>query len=877
MIHRGIVRYLTQNMAKPKYSIRVQFFLCVSALLLGSAYHLNPTGILPVTLGANNETSTENSNATKGSFADTVKFTRFSDQNTALESVKRGKIAIYYFAIPLEVVSEMMDNPNVRIYDRTAGSFGLLFNPAPYNDSSILNPFQIREVRYAMNFLVDREFVVDEILKGYGSVMIDPFGQYSPEYLNLIDTVESFGIRYNPALAEKMIENALTKAGAEKDKTTGKWLFADKPITIKILIRNDDPRRKSLGDLISSELERIGFTVAKIYGDLNKANTIVSGSNPQDFQWHLYTEGYAGTSAFVRYNPVVTSQMYAPYQGNMPGGQNPAFWNYQNSTLDNVTQKINFFNFTSEKERNDLVKNATKLGIQESVRIFLAQNTEPYIANSDVKGLINDFGAGITSRLSLINAQPPNPTLLNIGVKEIYQGAWNSVGGCSDTFCTSIYSSLGDGATFRNPYTGEINPLRNNWTKVLTTGPYERMKVAADAQTWDPYTQHWKKAGNGTFALSKVEYNLLYSNWHHGVPMDKSDILYSSYFPFEWGTDQGKGDLTVDPEYTAAVKVALPLAKGIRFINDTAIESFVDQWHYDEKEIADSATAWSAQPWEITAATERLVTAGRVAYSQGQATAKDVPQLSLIVPSHADMILAELQKMRSEGFIPPPLVGIVTKNKAMERYDAAIEWIQRHRHAVISNGPFYLDTYNPGAKTITVKALRDPSYPFPQGYWSVFENPQLAEIQTVESQKYLSPGEPLKVRLNVTVGNKPSNDAIVDYFLSDDSGRVISSGKAEPLVDRSANRYDLVLSGTNHTNDSQIVFDQDRIISERSVGDYDNRVGIYEITLNSSDTSKLREGPNLLKIFANTNDAIRPDIFTTPILVVRDNRLMQEK
>ena len=866
---RGVERYLSQIMGTPNFSFRVQFFLCVSALLLGSSFHLNSTGGLPVALGTNNETSTQYNNTTKGSFADTVRFIEHSNQNVALELVKQGKIAIYYFAIPLEVVPEMMNNPDVQIYDRTAGSFGLLLNPAPYNDSSILNPFQIREVRYAMNFLVDREFVVDEILKGYGSGMIDPFGQYSPEYLNLIDTVESFGIKYNPALAEKMIEDALTKKGAIKDETTGKWFFAGKPITLKILIRNDDPRRKSLGDLVSSELERIGFTVIKIYGDLNKANTIVSGSDPQDFQWHLYTEGYAGTSAFVKYNPVVTSQMYAPYYGNMPGGQNPAFWNYQNSSLDNVTQKINFFNFTSEKERNDLVKNATRQGIQESVRIFLAQNTEPYIANSDVKGLINDFGAGITSRLSLINAQPPNPTLLNIGVKEIYQGAWNSVGGCSDTFCTSIYSSLGDGATFRNPYTGEIIPLRNNWTKVLTTGPYERMKVAADAQTWDPYTKQWKKAGNDTFALSKVDYNLLYSNWHHGIAMDKSDILYSSYFPFEWGTDQGKGDLTVDPEYTAAVKVALPLAKGIRFINDTAIESFVDQWHYDKKEIADSATAWSAQPWEITAATERLVMAGKVAYSQGQATAKDVPRLSLIVPSHADMILAELQKMRSEGFIPPPLVGIVTKNKAMERYDAAIEWIQHHRHAVISNGPFYLDTYNPGARMITLKAFRDPSYPFPQGYWSVFENPKLAAIQTVETPKYLSPGDPLRVRLNVTVGNNPSNDAIVDYFLSDNEGRVISSGKAEPLANKTMNDEGSTSNRTNYRNGSGIVFDLKGINEDPSVSDGDNEDGLYEINLNSSDTSKLQEGPNLLKIFANTNDAFRTDIYTMPLLVVR--------
>lgn len=777
-----------------------------------------------------------------GSFVETVRFIRYTDQNRALEEIKQGKIEIYYFAIPLEVVSEMMSNPSVQIYDRTAGSFGLLFNPAPSNDSGkSLNPFQIKEVRYAMNFLINREFVVDEILKGYGSILIDPFGQYSPEYLNVIDTVESLGIGYNPKLAEEMITDALSSRGAVKDKATGKWLFADNPISIKILIRSDDPRRRSLGDLISSELSRIGFTVIKQYGDLNKANTIISGSNPQDFQWHLYTEAYAGTSAFVKYNPVITSQMYAPYAGNMPGGQNPAFWNYQNSSLDNVTQKINFFNFTSEAERNELVRNATRAGIQESVRIFVAQNTEPYIAESDVKGLINDFGAGITSKLSLINAQPPDLNLLNIGVKEIYQGAWNSVGGCGDTFCTSIYSALGDGATFRNPYTGEVIPMRNVWTNITTTGPTERMKVAPDAQTWDPYSQKWKDAGDDAYALSKVDYKLLYSKWHHGIAMNRADILYPLYFAFEWGTDQGKGDLTVDPEYTAAVKEALPLAKGVRFINETVIESFVDQWHYDEKEIADTATAWAGQPWEITAATERLVTEGKVAYSTGQATAKNVPWLSLIVPSHAELILAELQKMKSESFVPPPLVGIVSNEDAIERYDAAIRWIQNHRHAVISNGPFYLDTYNPSGGIITIRAFRDPSYPFPQGYWSVYENPELAIIEEVVTQKYVSPGEQLGAQVNVTIGGKPSNDAIVDYFLSDTDGKVILSGQAEPA-------------------------------GKRSNTPLSHQQGVYEFSLNSSDTSKLKLGPNSLKIFANSEEAFRPDIFTIPLITFNRER-----
>jgi peptide/nickel transport system substrate-binding protein len=810
-------------------------YVCVFALLiLLSSFYGADTLLVSTHAGtANNSSSADPKN---GSFVETVRFIRYTDQNRALEEIKQGKIEIYYFAIPLEVVSEMMGNPSVQIYDRTAGSFGLLFNPAPYNDSSkSLNPFQIKEVRYAMNFLVNREFVVDEILKGYGSILIDPFGQYSPEYLNVIDTVESLSIGYNPKLAEEMITDALSSRGAVKDKTTGKWLFADNPISIKILIRSDDPRRRSLGDLISSELSRIGFTVIKQYGDLNKANTIISGSNPQDFQWHVYTEAYAGTSAFVKYNPVITSQMYAPYAGNMPGGQNPAFWNYQNSSLDNVTQKINFFNFTSESERNELVRNATRAGIQESVRIFVAQNTEPYIAESDVKGLINDFGAGITSKLSLINAQPPDLNLLNIGVKEIYQGAWNNVGGCGDTFCTSIYAALGDGATFRNPYTGEVIPMRNVWTNITTTGPTERMKVAPDAQTWDPYSKKWNDAGNDAYALSKVDYKLLYSKWHHGIAMDRSDILYPLYFAFEWGTDQGKGDLTVDPEYTAAVKEALPLAKGVRFINDTVVESFVDQWHYDEKEIADTATAWAGQPWEITAATERLVTEGKVAYSTGQATAKNVPWLSLIVPSHAELILAELQEMKSESFVPPPLVGIVSNIDAIERYDAAIRWIQSHRHAVISNGPFYLDTYNPSGGIITIRAFRDPSYPFPQGYWSAYENPELAIIEEVATQKYLSPGEQLNARVNVTIGGKPSNDAIVDYFLSDTDGKVILSGQAKPAENRS-----------NTPSPHQ--------------------QGVYEFSLNSSDTSKLKLGPNSLKIFANSEEAFRPDIFTVPLI-----------
>ena len=111
----------------------------------------------------------------------------------------------------------------------------------------------------------------------------------------------------------------------------------------------------------------------------------------------------------------------------------------------------------------------------------------------------------------------------------------------------------------------------------------------------------------------------------------------------------------------------------------------------------------------------------------------------------------------------------------------------------------------------------------------------MAIIEEVDTQKSLSPGAALNAWVNVTIGGKPSNDAIVDYFLSDTDGKVILSGQAEPA-------------------------------GKRSHSPLSHQQGVYEFSLNSSDTSKLKVGPNSLKIFANSEEAFRPDIFTIPLI-----------
>ena len=120
--------------------------------------------------------------------------------------------------------------------------------------------------------------------------------------------------------------------------------------------------------------------------------------------------------------------MYAPWFSNMPGNNNPSYWNYQNDFLDEITQKIYSGESSTAEERINLIKEATREGVNESVRIFLASKVDQYVSNENVDGVINALGAGVPSRFTPINAQTSEQSI-TIGVKQIYQGAWNPVAG----------------------------------------------------------------------------------------------------------------------------------------------------------------------------------------------------------------------------------------------------------------------------------------------------------------------------------------------------------------------------------------------------------------------------------------------------------------
>jgi peptide/nickel transport system substrate-binding protein len=750
--------------------------------------------------------------AEKNTYFESIKFIQYLDENTALEEVRNGNLDLYYYRISADRLENLKAREGLDVFDSSGGSYSILVNPA---ETEKFNPFSIKENRFALNYLVDRKLIVNELMGGFGAPMISNYGPFDPVYLSIIEQLEAFNFRYNPTLAEEIIAKNLKERGATK--LDEKWQIDGAPIEITFFIRSDDPVRKSIGEILSSELERIGFTVKKDFGDLNKAFVVVYGSDPADLKWNLYTEGW-NKSAFVKYDSVGLGQMYSPWFSNMPGFNVPDYWNYQNDYVDSLSQKIYTGDFQSSKEREQLIQQATVEGVNESVRIFLASKVDKYVVNQGVQGVVNDFGAGVPSRFTPINAQSDKDELV-IGVKQIYQGAWNPIMGFSDSYSRQIWGILSDPVTFPHPFTGEIFPVRGDW-EVETAGPDGMLDLPDDAIMWDPVSQKWEKVPEDSQAISKVTFDFKFSNWHNGQKMDMNDVLHSLYFTVEWGTQTDESDKTFDSEFTPRAAQSVQTLIGVKPIDENTIEVYVDYWHFDEGEIADWASLWNTMPWEIFSAIEQAVIDGKVSISRSGATSKNINWVSLIIPNDAIIIQNYLDEFKQERYVPPPLKQLESNFEYFNnRYSASSEWITKNNHAVISNGPFYLNGYSPESRTITVSAFEDESYPFKVGHWSIFENTEFPKIIKVQIPNLIQKEEELNISIETS-----QTDSIL-YFLNNNNGDLVSS--------------EIIIVKENPT----------------------------KIIISGEHTKELGAGANDFKIFAMSDTVLKPDFYSTSFLV----------
>ena len=727
-----------------------------------------------------------------GPAVDTLIFRAFDVDRAPLDLLA-GEMDLYYYNLKIAAAKELQDE-EVRLYESPATTISLILNPAPAPEGQ-LNPLSLLQVRKALQFLVDREFVAREIYQGQAVPMLTNVSPTDYDYLTIFNQVNELSIAYDPEYARSEITAAMESAGAEMVDEV--WNFNDRPVTLKFIVRVEDERRE-VGNLIQNALTEAGFRIATSYQPFAPAIQTVYTTNPKDFQWHLYTEGW-GRGSPQRYDYSGINAYYAPWQGNMPGWREVGYWQYEQEELDELGRKLFQGDFQDQAERDELYRSMTELGLDESVRIWIATILNTYPVQPEVQGITHDLAAGPRGLWSLRAAYKTDSNELTVGNLWVWteRSTWNPVGGIGDVYTSDIWRHLQDPAIWNHPFSGKPQSFRLDF-ETETAGPNETLEVPEDAMFWDAKAGAWVEVEEGTTANSKVTYD--YSRYfqapfHHGRDISMADVVYGLHHSIDlsWNPDKA----LVETVMATTSRPYWETIKGYRVLDETRIEVYVDFWHFEEDYIAAYATPSSVgTPWELLYAMNELVfTQRRGAFSATTAARFKVPWISLVLDRDARLVRRVVQELSRKEQIPvaaltlpgetEPLVDLT---QAMEDYAGLLDWFEDKGHMVIGNGPFYLERYDPGAQYAELSAFRNENYPFTPSDLYIGE-PELVSFQDIQVDELIV-GEEYEVVLELA---GPGEIAVLYIIKDPSSGEVLFSGNAQSSTEED-NVFTIVLS-----------------------------------------------------------------------------------
>jgi peptide/nickel transport system substrate-binding protein len=707
-------------------------------------------------------------------------FSSFNVDQAPLEIVN-DNMDLYLYGLKAAGAEELTDAEGVRLIQAPASTLSFILNPAPAREGE-LNPFAIREVRQAIQYMIDREFIAGNIYGGRAVPMLTNVSPLDYDELTIFETVRRSGIRFDPEYANALIAEQMEAAGATREG--GSWSFNGRPVLIKIVVRVEDERR-DIGDLFRAALEGAGFQVQPIYQPFGPATLAVYSSDPITFQWHAYTEGW-GRSAPDRYDFGTINQMYAPWLGNMPGWLETGFWQYENEDLDRIGQLLYRGEFGSKDERDSIYREMTAMGLAESVRVWLATALQSFPARDDVENMTIDIVAGPKSALSLREASVAGAEEIRVGNLWVWtdRTVWNPVGGFGDVYSTDIYKNLVDSPIVNHPFSGLPIPFRASF-EIETAGPESTLEVPEDALMWDAAADAWTPVGAGVTAVSRVIYD--YSQYfqapfHHGAPITPADLIYSIAQSWEMAYDEER--IQIETALGITSRPFLETFKGFRLLEDNRLETYVDFWHFEPDYIASYATAGGVStPWELLYAMDEIVfVERRGAYSDTAAARFSVPWLSLVTETDARLVVRTLRGLDGDDRFPEAIFNLngrqlVTLEEAKARYQASMDWFDETNLLVISNGPFFLTRYDPPAQFAQVDAFRAEGYPFRPGDWEFGEPPVLAVDVAPPPPAVL--GDAVSVPVTVEgPGTLSLSYALIDPSSADPETTIVTSGEA---------------------------------------------------------------------------------------------------
>jgi peptide/nickel transport system substrate-binding protein len=160
-------------------------------------------------------------------------------------------------------------------------SMELTVNPAgPHFANGELNPFHVREIREALNPLINRRYIAEELYGGLAVPRYLPLNTVFPDYARLADVARALELRYqhDPEGAERVIHREMERLGASREN--GQWMYQGQPVRVSVLIRTEDARKR-VGDYVANLMEDLGFRVERLYRTAEEASRIWIAGDPQ--------------------------------------------------------------------------------------------------------------------------------------------------------------------------------------------------------------------------------------------------------------------------------------------------------------------------------------------------------------------------------------------------------------------------------------------------------------------------------------------------------------------------------------------------------------------------------------------------------------------
>lgn len=773
-----------------------------------------------------------------GAWLDEIVVSEEPSHAAAITRLEVGEIDVFAFGISdPEIYQRILDTPGVE-YVTSFGSYSeLTFNPCGpiFDGTGKLNPFAVPRMREAMNWLIDRTYIAEEIHGGLAVEKFFPITSAFPDYARMIETVRRLEIEYahNPGKAREIITEEMKKLGAEL--VDGKWYYDGEPVEIQILIRTEDERLE-IGDYVGTLLENLGFDVIRDYRTAGEASPIWLSGDPNEGRFHIYTGGWITTV-------VARDQSTNPdYFYTTRGLPFPLWANYDPAPeFDEIAERLVLRDFEDMEQRREMFAEALELGLKDSVRVWLVDQigAEPMRSGIEVA---YDLGGGISGAFvwpHTLRFEDRVGGRLNLAMPSILTEPWNPIAGTNWIYDMMLIRGTTDLPTLYDPYTGLHWPQRLESAEVyireglpvgktldwLSLDFVETNEVPGDAFIeWNVPEQRWvtvdEKHPDGLTANRRVvmEYpDDLFEKtlWHDGSNMSLADMIMPMVLQFERAHEDSKifDEVAVGPHATFVRNF-----RGFKVVSkDPVVLEFYSDTYYLDAELnvwfaASSLWPYYAQgpgAWHTLALCAFAEAAEEAGFSPGKADKVEGEWLNMLAGPSIEILARHLEKAAADNLMPfeAAFADFVEPGEVAQRWANLKEWYNDKGHFWVANGPYYMERAYPVEKTAHLK--RFENYQDPADKWDRFAEPMLAEVD-VTGPRGVRQGASAVFDIEITFEGAPyplDEIAEVTFLLFDAAGDMVKSGDAKPVRD-----------------------------------------GLYRVALGPEDTSALKTGANRLEV-----------------------------